>query len=39
MYRSLTPRFAPDIVRVPRGGTLPLASFRFHLAVDTLALS
>ena len=28
----------PDNVRVPRVGTLPPASFRFHLAVDTLAL-
>ncbi|ASA23518.1 hypothetical protein B9T62_23590 [Paenibacillus donghaensis] len=26
-------------VRVPQTGDLPLASFRFHLAVDTLALS
>ena len=28
----------PDNVRVPRGGTLPPASFRLHLAMDTLAL-
>jgi hypothetical protein len=26
-------------VRVPQAGDLPLASFRFHLAMDTLALS
>ncbi|MCL6458149.1 MAG: hypothetical protein K6T85_09100 [Gorillibacterium sp.] len=26
-------------VRVPQTGDLPLASFRFHLAMDTLALS
>jgi hypothetical protein len=26
-------------IRVPRAGVLPLASFRFHLTVDTLALS
>ena len=28
----------PDDVRVPRVGTLPPASFRFHLTMDTLAL-
>jgi len=26
------------VVSVPRLGTLPPASFRFHLAMDTLAL-
>ncbi|MDA8223938.1 MAG: hypothetical protein M0Z35_20045, partial [Desulfitobacterium hafniense] len=26
-------------VRVPQAGDLPLASFRFHLTVNTLALS
>ncbi len=25
-------------IRVPRAGSLPTASFRFHLAVDTLAV-
>ena len=29
--------YASYAVRVPRAGTLPTASFRFHLAVDTLA--
>ena len=27
----------PDAVRVPQAGFVPLASFRFHLAMDTLA--
>jgi hypothetical protein len=29
---------ASYVVRVPRAGSLPAASFRFHLAVDTLAV-
>jgi hypothetical protein len=29
----------PDDVRVPPTGNLPLASFRFHLTMDTLALT
>lgn len=27
----------PNVIRVPRGEGLPPASFRFHLAMDTLA--
>ncbi|WP_313639724.1 hypothetical protein [Paenibacillus sp.] len=35
----IQPTLALYEVRVPQTGDLPLASFRFHLAVDTLALS
>jgi len=29
---------ASYVVRIPRAGSLPAASFRFHLAMDTLAV-
>ncbi|MEK5395425.1 hypothetical protein [Paenibacillus sp. FSL K6-2859] len=35
----IQPTLALYEVRVPQTGDLPPASFRFHLAVDTLALS
>lgn len=35
----IQPTLALYEVRVPQTGDLPLASFRFHLAMDTLALS
>ncbi|MEK5400631.1 hypothetical protein [Paenibacillus sp. FSL K6-2859] len=35
----IQPTLALYEVRVPQTRDLPLASFRFHLAVDTLALS
>lgn len=35
----IQPTLALYEVRIPQTGDLPLASFRFHLAVDTLALS
>jgi len=27
------------VIRIPQAGALPLASFRFHLTMDTLVLS
>jgi len=40
LYCNLTQRtLALYEVRVPQTGDLPLASFRFHLAMNTLALS
>ncbi|WP_310502971.1 hypothetical protein [Paenibacillus qinlingensis] len=40
LFSSLTqPTLALYEVRVPQTGDLPPASFRFHLTMDTLALS
>jgi len=38
LFGKLVLQLMPDDVRVPPAGTLPPASFRFHLAMDTLAL-
>ena len=37
LFRRLTHRCMPDAVSVRWGGSLPPASFRFHLTMDTLA--
>ena len=39
LYCKLVLQNVPDDVRVPPTGNLPPASFRFHLTMDTLALS